>query len=102
MTQKLLAAAPLNTTGTEILDVGHRMNVNQTQLFSIYTWGTLGAGATVHVDALPEFGGATWVSAAQIDSTNFNKVLALQVRAIALRGRVAGGDGTTAVTMVVL
>lgn len=98
--QKLLANTPQATTGSVELDIAHRMNLAQSQVYSLFTWGTLGAGATVHLDATPD--GTNWISAAQINSANFNTVVAVQVRALKVRGRVDGGDGTTDVDMMIM
>ena len=101
MSNRLLTNAAQNSTGSVELDTAHNLNLQYSPLRSIYTWGTLGAGAVVHVDALESIDGE-WISAAQISSSNFNTVVALQVRAVALRGRVVGGDGTTSVNLKVL
>lgn len=100
MSNKLLTNAGGAVTGTEILGTSHLLNVHQTQVKSIYTYGTLD-GATIFVDARAEPNG-TWVPAVEIDNTNFGKVLSAQLRAYELRGRTTGGGGSSDITLIVL
>lgn len=101
MSSRLLTNASQNTTGTEIIEISQNRNLHLSQVRSIYSWGTLGANAIIHIDAQP-FENGPWISAARIDADSFQTVIAAQIRGYALRGRVAGGDGTTDVNLYLI